>query len=523
MSPVSATLDDLRRRLRRTVVWRGLAWTAATLLAGVLFAAAADAAWRIEAPLARWLILAAVLGATVVVLLRTIRRPLKTTWDDVSLALLIERLRPAGRDQLASAAAFASPEGREAVRDDLRSAAIRQAEITLAGIQPATLIDRRGQRRATGALLTVAGILAAWLIADTPRAALAIERLVRPFDAPEWPRSTVLALLGDDLSPLPLPQRGVADEPLTLYIANTRGGLPRDLQLERAAGEGPPEPVDLTRTTLRNAAGREQEFAVATLTPAAGLLQLRAVGGDDRTMSWHDFDIRPAPRLERFHIHVEPPAYSGLSVVDEERASGHVEGLIGSRVALDVEANVPLQEVRLHRDGQVSEPLPLDADGRRFQTELTVTTEGRATYWFDLRDQYGLAAVRPQRYELRGRRDQPPLVKWVAPGGPLTVTPNARLPLDIELGDDLGLGRAELEWSSAGDEQVSGRQPLPAPQPVEGDTFAKSQQLSVAWDLTPLKLSAGRQFNVSSRSTICGSRSRSARCPGRCRSRSSHP
>ncbi len=491
MASLTTTIDSFRRRLRRLIVLRGVCWAAAVGLGWLGLAAALDALVHMHSPPLRLALGGVAVALTGWSLWRGVARPLLADWSDVSLALLIERNFPACRDRLASAVEFAhrSTAGSDrSLEQALREVAIRRAaeEFSAAGLE--RRLDWRPAGRAGAAVAVVAALLAAWLLWSPQTALLALERQVFPYRAGDWPRATILELLDEELRPLGGEvARGLAGESLTLYIANQRGDVPEDVRLERQTLDGDIEPVETIRTHLRLPGRGECGIAVATLTPEEGVLRLRAVGGDDRKMPWQTWSILPSPRLERFHVRIEPPEYSGLPVIAEDRPVGHIEGLLGSTVHLVAESNVPLREVALHRDQEPPLRLALDAEGRRVEVRLVIETEGRTVYRWEVVDQFGMEANRPQRLEVRGRADQPPRVDLQFPAGAMTVTPTARLPLTAECVDDLGLQSLTLVTTAGSSASEPTRHPLADWSTLPAGTHPPHHhRLDVTWDLAEL-------------------------------------
>lgn len=496
MAPLTTTIDALRRRWRRLIVVRGVCWSAAAGLGFVGLAAVLDALVHLHSPALRLGLGGAAVALMAWSLWRSVLRPWLADWSDVSLALLLEQNFPDCRDRLASAVEFAqrTAAGQErSLEQELREVAIRRAteELSAAGLE--RRLDWRPAGRAAAAFALVAALVVAWVLFSPQTALLALERQVFPYRAAEWPRSTILELLDEELRPLGGGvARGLAGESLTIYIANQQGDVPEDVRLERQTPDGSTEPVETIRTHLRIPGRGECGLAVATLTPEEGVLRLRAVGGDDRTMPWQSWSILPSPRLERFHVRIEPPEYSGLPVLEEDRPVGHVEGLLGSTVHLSAESNVPLREVVLHRDPEPPLPLALDAEGRRVEVRLVIETEGRSVYRWEVTDQFGLAASRPQRFEVRGRADQPPRVELQFPAGAMTVTPHARLPLTAECADDLGLSSVALVTDEGPSAHGSTRRlladwtVLPA-----GTSPPRNYRVDATWDLSELARQPG--------------------------------
>ena len=503
MTQLSTVLSDLRCRLRRVVLVRGLCWTLVLFGSVVTTSALIDSTWHVESAAIRTVLLAIALLVGMGSLAVLIARPFLGPWDDTTLALLVERWQPQLRDQIAIAAALRGMNdgSQESAPESppLQRRVVRDAEAALPDQLPAVLVAWSAAFRAGAALAFVAVFVISWFLASPANAYLSFVRQFQPFSAPEWPRSTELVLLDGHLQPLGRDEsRCIADEPLTLYVWNRRGKLPHDLRLDTASAQGECRTLATAATSLRDEAGRERSLAVATTTPSAGLLRVRATGGDDRTMSWTELDIVPAPRLERFVTRVEPPAYTGLPVVTEERAAGHIEGLVGSRAVIDVQSNIPLHEVVLHRDDTSPQPVSLSSDGRNFRIELTIDRPGRNVYWFDLTDEYGLVAPRPTRYEVRGRPDQPPTVRVRQPPVELTATPTAKLPLEMAADDDLGLSEISLRWSRSNlSTSADAASALPEVRKLwtqpEGESQGPTLQASAdaAWDLTTLAVQPG--------------------------------
>ncbi|MFV0445183.1 MAG: hypothetical protein ACK5Q5_16525 [Planctomycetaceae bacterium] len=497
MTPrVSEVLADLRRRLRRGIVVRGLCWTLAVVLGGLAVAGGVDVWLHVDHGWLRLVLVGMVLGGAALTAYLQLWRPLAGRWDDETLALLVERMRPEYRDRLANAVAVWTSDdasGRGAA--SLRRQAVALAEASLDWQLARQLPQRWLAAAGGGALLAVFVALGGWLLAAPETLGLALERQWQPFDGPDWPRMTVLMLLDEHLEPLAGDhRRWPAEEPLTIYVANRKGNLPDDLQLEVQTDAQPIEAVAWTETTLRDARGREQTLAVATLTPHPGRLSLRPRGGDDDTQSWQSFDVRPAPRLEQFEIEIIPPPYTGLPTILEQRTSAHVEGLIGSSVTLRARANVPLASVQLERDGMPPQPLILESDQRGCTVELKLTDEGRSSFWFELRDEYGVSSTRPIKYELRGRRDQPPQVTLEHPVPETNVTAVAQLPLVAQCSDDIGLSEVQLVVTNL---VRGGAIPpvslVPADQVVSPEAAHKSIFISFDWSLDTLTLQPGMQ------------------------------
>ncbi|MEZ6067525.1 MAG: hypothetical protein R3B90_17855 [Planctomycetaceae bacterium] len=492
MSPILSALDQLRRRLRLVVVLRGLVWAAVVTLGGLILAAGIDAFWHVNSPWLRLSFTTTSVVAGLATLFYKVHRPLRAPWDDVAVALLVERLVPEWKDRLASAADFAGRVDPVAVAvvgfPNLGASHAGDAGLT-------RLVDTRAVWRAVAGLAVMLALLAGLVALAPGPASVAFARQWRPFSAPVWPRSVVLALLDADLQPLEQTRHVSAGEPMTVYVANLRGDLPPGLQLLRSDDGRTHRTQLLTPTSLSAGRGGERELAVATLTPKIGKVRLRAVGGDDREMPWTVIDVLPAPTLERFEIELTPPAYSRLPIVKETRGVGHLDALIGSTARLMVHSNVPLSRLTLHRDGAPAVELASTQGGLTFAAELSIDREGRGSYWFELTDEYAAASRSPE-YELRGRRDEPPTIDLQSPPVSLTVTPHARLPLRGVATDDLGLAQVQLAYSSGLDTATPPtiESPLPLVTPADGSPIM-SATIDQLWSIEKLRLVPGDRLH----------------------------
>ncbi|MEZ6056426.1 MAG: hypothetical protein R3C01_06950 [Planctomycetaceae bacterium] len=463
MSALQNTVTTLRRRIRVLLMLRGCCRVVAVVSLMLVAAALFDWALPIENRLVRMSLMWSVGLFGLIQVLRHVIVPLRMPLTDESLALWVEQQEPRWHDRLASAVDFEREQVTGSARSELgevvtgdNSASTVSVELKEQVVRSATtdrqlssvpqLVSSRSLVWPTvicGAILLSVGSV---VLTFPEHCAIAWERLSSPATAPDWPRRTALALYNEDLANLPAQGlRCVADESFTLYVANTRGELPKDLRLEQRLSDGEVQQVAVRLTALKDEAGVERNYGVATLLPRVGEFQVRARGGDDREMPWHRLEVVAPPRIEAFRITVTPPAYTELEPQSTMSGVGHVEGLVGSRVQVQGTTNRPLQRVSTTRNGFPPEVLPLSSQGTEFQVEFDIEREGRVGYSFELLDEFGLGAGRPMKYEILGRADQSPVLELKSPTGHLTVTPQAELPLTFQTEDDFGLGLARLK------------------------------------------------------------------------------
>ena len=164
------------------------------------------------------------------------------------------------------------------------------------------------------------------------------------------------------------------------------------------------------------------------------------------------FEIRVnrPPAVESIHARYVYPAYLDIEPASVPY-SGELEGVEGTRVTLRVEANKPLESVRLLRD--VGEEIGLQSAGENYwetSFELTVSD----TYHLALRDADGNENPDPERYAIRVTPDNPPELRVKYPRGDAKVLALEEVPFAFEVEDDFGIDGYGIEYTLAGREPV---------------------------------------------------------------------
>ena len=190
--------------------------------------------------------------------------------------------------------------------------------------------------------------------------------------------------------------------------------------------------------------------------------------GDDRIGPF-DVTVRLRPRIDMQSIELsyEYPAYTGQSGEVHTQQLGNVKVPAGTRVQFRMATNIPVESAALILEKGVDRrssrgrgasaagdsssveeapvPVPLElVDGRRFSGSFVVEEDGY--YWFQFADEQGFAGGRPERFRVQSIRDNKPVVSILEPNR-LTeeVTPEAEIPIRIEIRDDYAVHSATLE------------------------------------------------------------------------------
>ncbi len=164
------------------------------------------------------------------------------------------------------------------------------------------------------------------------------------------------------------------------------------------------------------------------------------------------FEIRVhrPPAVESIHARYDYPAYLGIEPASVPY-SGELDGVEGTRVTLRVEANKPVESVRLLREA--GEELALNPAGENnWETSFELTVSD--TYHLVLRDAEGNENADPERYAIRVTPDNPPELRVKYPRGDAKVLALEEVPFAFEVEDDYGIDGYGIEYTLAGKEPV---------------------------------------------------------------------
>ncbi|MCH5375042.1 MAG: hypothetical protein JJ992_13785, partial [Planctomycetes bacterium] len=179
-------------------------------------------------------------------------------------------------------------------------------------------------------------------------------------------------------------------------------------------------------------------------------LKYRAEGGDDDTMEWISLEVVEPPRVESLAVRLHPPKYTAWP---PEPSGGNIHALVGTVVELRGRLSEPASVVNLIVDDrEVSPPVPIqiDADGLGFGIEAnaeppwTITESGE--YGFQITDPAGLSGVGEARWTIRAIPDERPIVSLEKPSANSFVTPNALVPLQGVVRDDVAVHSISIHY-----------------------------------------------------------------------------
>ncbi len=472
LSPLLTHLAALRRRALGLTICSALALALAAGLMSVLLWVLLEALFFFSPPWRTGLGVLALL-ATGGVLAFALKRHLPVLLSQHRFALFVERRCPPLQQRLISALelsdtapSFHSPALLAAVRE--------RATALLRTANPAQILDRRplyAYLRLLGGAAAVVLLCGALFGNDLVQAA---QRCAHPLTAYERPPRTLITVQPGNLEII----KG-DDATLQVHFA---GDKPRRARIERRpSAEAPYQTEELVVDRADSVAytfpqvQRSFRYAIAV--------------GDDRSPEYEVRVIDP-PAVKRLRLHYQYPAYSQLPDRIEEEG-GDIQGLPGTRVALEIAANKPLSKATLVLDDTLS--IAAQLDGATARVAFQIDRPG--AYHITLVDRKGATNRDPIRYAIQVREDQKPEVAIVDPGRDSDLPESLKVLLKAEASDDFSVEEIALVYRvNNGSEQ---RRALPINPSAELRTSASSVEsskpqrevlISYIWDLSAANL-----------------------------------
>ncbi|HOZ07841.1 MAG TPA: hypothetical protein PKW75_06100, partial [candidate division Zixibacteria bacterium] len=157
------------------------------------------------------------------------------------------------------------------------------------------------------------------------------------------------------------------------------------------------------------------------------------------------------PRVNGLKLSIFYPDYTGLAptVIDEN--NGSFSAVVGSRVNLAVETNLPVARAELVFDD--SSRTPLEVDGRQAETALRV--DKSLGYHVRLIDGLGEENPDPIQYHITAVPDEYPSIDVLFPGVNVNLSDEMVLPLKVRIFDDYGFTSLVLKYTVVAHGQAS--------------------------------------------------------------------
>lgn len=428
-------IRDLRSRVRRAIIIRGVATLLAAMVGTALLQLTIDRWFHLTVDQRVILnILITIVWAFIAY--RYLIRPLTRPLTDSQVASWVDRANPNLHDLTKTAIEFAQAPQQDQPNADVSAELVA---LTLADAKQQldrtafdrVVDDRRSKRNRN--LAIAAGVVAVlpWLILPgLMQVWFARNWFLRDIN---WPQETYIDPQGFDATNRLRMARG---DQLTIE-AIVRGEMPRLATLEWRTRDGISGRQNMTRT------GRDRlRTDLGILTKE---LEFRITGNDERTKA---FTIVPVerPRITDSQIRVTPPAYTNDDPQEFERQA-NIEMLSGAEVDMTVRLNKQVRTAAL-RDADGNEvgttTIARDADTGAPIVTTNITDPLSGSFVYDFRDSDDITNLNPVRFVFRVTPDEPPAVDLTATAVSDVVTPIATIPVQLAIADTFGITAADL-------------------------------------------------------------------------------
>ncbi|MBS0201509.1 MAG: hypothetical protein JSS49_01320 [Planctomycetes bacterium] len=199
----------------------------------------------------------------------------------------------------------------------------------------------------------------------------------------------------------------------------------------------------------------------ATLLPrVAKSLKFRATTTGAQSEE-HRIDVADPPTITRLTLDVSPPPYTGLPARSLDGAQGEVHAVERSRIAMKLDFSEPItvgelawpvpaestnETMPTDRFTEHKVPIQLSADKRTATVEALAVHSG--PFAIRLKNSSGLSNEEPPR-SLVVEPDLPPAISLGGSEQPVSVRPDDRYLISVQVKDDFGLTAVELHLESS--------------------------------------------------------------------------
>ncbi len=437
-SEVRHKLQSLRQSLRRRLVNEGLAWMLVALVATVFATLAFDYVFRTDR-LLRGLVMAVSLGAVGLVVWRSLVSPLRVPMDPSALALLLEKHYPTLDDRLVSVVQFSQrpPEQAENASPAMLSRLAAETNQLAGELDFSAVVERRRLRQLGMIAACALGLLIGFTVWQQPVMAMWFQRNVAFADV-DWPQDTVLVVQGGpDFTVIRGDDFDVTVEavgkvpPFILLNVEYASGEKLQVKVEAQASEG-------VRFSKKIPAVDEPFTFYAT-------------GGDDRRdgRRKHRVTVVPPPAMRDIRFRVEHMEYMKRPASSSEGGRDIFVATPGSTIFIDGNASKDIQSATLYVDDKKVQDMTVTGQ-RQLKGSFPVSSENVAlsrSFKMVLTATDSSTNRRERPYMVQIQPDLPPDVEMKKHSVGAVVTPNAYIPLVVQLKDDYGIAVANVMMS----------------------------------------------------------------------------
>ena len=467
--PVGRKVRRLRWLVRAYVCLDGLA--AVVLVLGVAFWLGLGIDWAFEpSPLVRAVLWGLVGLAACYVAVRYLLGPLSARLSNTNIALLLERNFPELNQSVittveAADRRRATPVGNQKL---LRNTS-DEASTVLRGLKLRQIFQFRPLLWKSGLALALMSSIGAFAALQTDAFGFWVQRM--KLGEQPWPRQVELSVAGFTEVDGEQVVNVARDDDFELEVmASIRDShvAPEQVEIRYRLADGRRGRDSMTRIGAALPGRDDGQLYRYQFKKVSADLRFDIVGGDARLRNLQ-LRIVERPQIFRMVLECEFPEYLGRAA-QTVPVSGRVELPEGTQAVCRLEANKPLQSVRVYDPAQQSDLLTkLDVDNdRQVSFPVSVGQEDRVLL-VTMHDTDGVENREPYRVVISSLLDLPPEVSVQLRGIGSAITPQAKIPFAGNVTDEYGLQAAwfayQISKGQADKEQTN--KELPKQRPLE--------------------------------------------------------
>ncbi|MCB2231062.1 hypothetical protein KQH82_10140 [bacterium] len=195
-------------------------------------------------------------------------------------------------------------------------------------------------------------------------------------------------------------------------------------------------------------------------------------------------DVVDRPRVNDIHLSVFYPAYTELPPSTIEENNGSFSAVVGSRVAIKIETNLPVATAGMVFDD--SSRVDFELQGKTGEASLVVRESG--SYHILLKDNLGEVNPDPIEYYITAIPDEYPSVDVIRPGFNANLSEEMILPLMVRIFDDFGFSSLVLKYQVVSSGRTSDENVAVL---HFSDKIKTEGEVSFNWDMDRLNLFPG--------------------------------
>jgi len=431
--PILDKLQSMIGRVRRLLFIRGLFATLAVALVSLLAIMAIDAAVTLFSTTARWILSLAGLFTTLAAAWWFLVRPLSRRFTLTKMARILEVRHPELQERISTAVELLASKDPDSIRgsQELIAAVVDSAVIDVASVDPKTEF-KQGRSKKFILAAGVSGAIILLLLAIWPaRSWTLLARAMAPF-------LDIGNAYADTLVVDPGSVRVAKGEPVTIQVSVKHKRLKR-AEVRRQLPDGS-ESVERMALISEEPDGTKR-FSL-TFPSVAEDFDYRVRAGAALSEYFDVTTVEP-PSVASLTVGYDFPEYTRMPDAASKTETGEIRAVAHTKVSITAELNRPVwtAKMMLNESAEVADPV---VEGNKVTWSLDLKSGMNGNWHLELADEEGFKN-QPISYPLEALPDKAPTVRITQPvQRDIRLKPTERLPIDLEVIEDFGIGDVVL-------------------------------------------------------------------------------